>query len=88
MTRSEYEAAIRIFLRELSPALLTAESEAFAHLELRREVRQARVAFADDASSDASLIGVAAGLVEEYVTSDWDRIIEIAYGSYETDSQV
>lgn len=85
MTRNDYEVAIRIFLRELSPAVLTAGSKEFASLELRREVNEARRAFADKAFSDVALIGIAAGLVEEYVTSDWDRIIEIAFSSYETD---
>jgi len=88
MTRSEYEAAIRVFLRELSPAVLAAGSEGFAHLELRREVKEARGAFADGAYSDAALIGIAAGLVEEYVSSDWNRIIEISYASYQTDRRV
>lgn len=85
MSRSEYEAAVRIFLRELSPVVVAAPPEAFSHLELRREVREARRTFADTAVPDASLVGIAAGLVEEFVTAEWERVIDNAYSSYVTD---
>lgn len=85
MTRSDYEAAIKIFLRELGPVVVSAPAEAFSHLDLRREVKEARRAFADTAASDASLIGIAAGLVEEFVTAEWERVIENGYSSYAID---
>ncbi|MBX3174983.1 MAG: hypothetical protein KF709_11260 [Gemmatimonadaceae bacterium] len=85
MTKRDFEAAIRVFLRELSPTVLSAGEESFAHLELRREVREARRTFGDAGASDALLLASAVGLVEEYVSSDWDRVVKIAFEAFESD---
>jgi hypothetical protein len=86
MTKSEFETAIRIFLREMSPVVLASPPDAFAHTELRREIREARRMFQDATTVDSTLVGIAVGLVDEFVTSEWERVIDQAYDAYSSDS--
>ena len=85
MTRSEFEAAIRVFLREFSPVVLSAPPEAFAHLDLRRELKEARSLVIDKGATDAMLVGIAGGVVDSFVLAEWERVIDNAYSSFSSD---
>lgn len=83
LSRQEFDRAIEAFMGELSAILVARrDQELPANPSLRDEINEARTLMVDPTTTDAQLVSLSFGLVDEFVAAQRDRILEEAYAFY------
>jgi hypothetical protein len=83
MTKQQFSRAIRIFVDELSIRAIAERTERLASMNGLIEAMDDTVAsIRDDNISYQLLLGRVCGILDEYVSADWDRLLEETYAAY------
>lgn len=83
LTKEEFAEVFDIALTELSGhGLIQGEEAVKESLPLRTEVEEALKLLRDPRISRERAVGVAIGLVDEFVRARWDQLIEELYAAY------
>lgn len=83
LSRSDFETAVRFYMREMGDVCLLETPEGLRHLlGFSGRVEEFRSTIAGPYSTDVTVLSGAFGLVDEFVEHKWSEVIGRIYDTY------
>ena len=83
MTRDEFSYALDAFLIEAHGLLMVDPEKVLpANAELRTEIEETLAGLRDPRTTAVEAVGLALGIVDEFVRARWDYMVDESYGTY------